>query len=156
MPTITIHALTTSHLSTMLRHLSDIHPKSSAPTLPSFCTCCGQRSLQGRPRSHIVPPVSTAPLRCVFLGHCVKSTAILEPLHLSLVECLCELDIKRLPIFRMNPHGHWLPDGKLCAHQICLILGFDLVIVCGVDKGEWQHSLLLQVGFVLIQVSSRT
>lgn len=70
-------------------------------------------------------------------------------MDLGFVERMVELNVKRLSaIGWMHSEGHWLADRKLGAHQVDLVVRLDLVVVRLIRESEWQHSLLLEVGFV--------
>lgn len=82
------------------------------------------------------------------LCHRVQSRTILEPLNLGSIEGVCQLDVESLSIFGVHSEGHWLANLELCSEQINLVVWLDLVVVRGVNEGQWKHTLLLQVGFV--------
>jgi hypothetical protein len=88
------------------------------------------------------------PLSRICLRHRVQRAPVLEPLDLRLVVGVGQLDVERAPVLGVHPHGDGLADGELGAHQVDLVLGLDLVVVFGVDEGQGQHALLLQVGLV--------
>ena len=48
----------------------------------------------------------------------------------------------------MYHHCDWLANLELCAEDVDLIIGVDLVIVLCVREVQWQHALLLQVGLM--------
>ena len=83
------------------------------------------------------------------LCHCVQRTTVLEPFNLAGVQCVRKHAIPGGSILGMNPHCHWLTDGKLSAKQIDLVVWVDSVVICRIHKGQGKHTLLLQVGFVL-------
>lgn len=87
------------------------------------------------------------------LGHRVQGTSVLEPLYLRLVESMCELDVESTATLRVDLERHRLAYCDLCAHEINLVLGLNLVVVCRVDKCERKHALLLEIGLVLVYVS---
>ena len=83
------------------------------------------------------------------LRHRVQRTAILEPLELRLVERMVEFNIEGLAaICWMHSQSHWLANCNLSAQQVDLVVWLDLVVVRFVREGEWQHTLLLEVGLV--------
>lgn len=86
----------------------------------------------------------------VGLCHLVQSRTFLEPFHLALVEGVGKLDVNGLAILLVHLEGDWLANGKLGAHQVNLVLRVDLVIVCRFGEGKRKHTLLLQVGLVLM------
>jgi hypothetical protein len=85
----------------------------------------------------------------VILGHGVEGRAVLEPLDLTLVEGVRELDVEGLAVLGVDPHGHGLANGELGAEKVDLVGGVELVVVGGVGEGKRKHTLLLQVGLVL-------
>ena len=86
----------------------------------------------------------------MLLGHGVQCTAILEPLNLTLIEGVIQLDVKRLAaICGMHAQSHGFVDGQLGAQQVYLVIRLDLVVVGRVSEGQGQHALFLEVGFVL-------
>ncbi len=88
------------------------------------------------------------------LGHGVERTAILEPLDLTLVECVREFDIDCVAtIGGVNSQGHGLANSELSAGKIDAVIGTNLVVVGWVRESQRKHTLLLQVGLVLIFVS---
>lgn len=86
-------------------------------------------------------------------GHGVERRAVLEPLDLGLVEGVAQLNIVGLAILGVDTEGHGLADSELSAHQVNRVGGLDLVVVGGVGEGQRKHTLLLQVGLVLVRVS---
>jgi hypothetical protein len=89
------------------------------------------------------------------LGHGVERAAVLEPLNLTLVEGVCELDVESLAtVGGVDDKSHGLANGELGALEVDLVCGADLVVVGGVGEGKRKHTLLLQVGLVLGRVSS--
>ena len=94
---------------------------------------------------------------CVSLGktgdgettHQVESTASLEPLDLSLVERMRQLELVLGPISMLGDEGKVLALGKaLESLDIHLIIGLNLVVIGRVDESQREHALLLQVGLV--------
>ncbi len=88
------------------------------------------------------------------LGHGVQRTAILKPLNLSFVECVCQLCLPWLAVLGMNSQGHGLADREFRAHHIQSVIGLNLVVVGGVDESKGQHALFLEIGLVLGKISA--
>lgn len=83
------------------------------------------------------------------LGHGVKSRAVLEPLDLTLVESVRELDVEGLvTIGGVNDQGDGLADSELSSLDVDLVVGADLLVIGGLREGQGEHTLLLQVGLV--------
>lgn len=139
-------------LQPQTRHLAVASP-SSFPDIP-LCT------------SYIVAPSRWNDLRVtsihhriisallVVLRHHVKSTTVLEPTDLTLVEGMHKFDIKRRTILGMNFKSHRLSDRKFCTHQVKPISGVNLIIIGRIVEGQGKHSLLLEIGLVLVPVSN--
>ena len=66
---------------------------------------------------------------------------------------MAQLDVVRVTALGVDAESDGLADGELGAHQVDLVIGLDLVVVGGVGEGQREHTLLLQVGFVLGSVS---
>jgi hypothetical protein len=88
------------------------------------------------------------------LSHGVKRATVLEPLDLALVESVRQLDVEGLAaVGWVDNHGEGLLDSELSALEVNLVVGANLVVVGGVREGKRKHTLLLQVGLVLVHVS---
>lgn len=88
------------------------------------------------------------------LSHGVEGAAVLEPLNLALVEGVRERDRERLAaIGGVDGKGDGLAGGELSRGDADLVVGSDLLVVGGVAEGQRKHTLLLQVGLVLCNVS---
>ena len=86
------------------------------------------------------------------LGHGVERASVLEPRNLALVEGVRELDVELLAaISGVDDESHGLSNGQLSGEQVNLVVGTDLVVVGGVREGKRKHTLLLQVGLVLVR-----
>ena len=83
------------------------------------------------------------------LCHLVECGTSLEPFDLAFIEGVVELDIEFVAVLGMYPHGDGVSNAELSRKEIDTVIGFDLVVVGGIGECEGQHSLLLQVGFVL-------
>jgi hypothetical protein len=71
------------------------------------------------------------------LGHGVERAAVLEPLNLTLVEGVCELDVESLAtVGGVDDKSHGLANGELGALEVDLVCGADLVVVGGVGEGK--------------------
>ena len=92
-------------------------------------------------------------LRGVSLGHAVQRTPVLEPLNLTLVESMGELAVPGVAVLRVDSHCDWLTHSQFCAQNVDLVIGVDLVVVGGIRECQGQHTLLLEVRFVLSVVS---
>jgi hypothetical protein len=102
----------------------------------------------------VYPAQNIARLFLGCLGHGVESAAVLEPLDLALVEGVRQLDVESLAaIGRVNNQGHGLVNSELSALEVDPVVGANLVVIGGVREGQRKHTLLLQVGLVLICVS---
>lgn len=57
----------------------------------------------------------------MFRSHSVKSTAILEPLNLGLVEGVLQRNLERLAVLGVNDHGDGLANSKLGSENVDLL-----------------------------------
>ena len=86
-------------------------------------------------------------------GHSVQRAAVLEPLQLTLVEGVAELDVECLAAVRwVHAQRYGLAYRQLCDQQVNFVIRLDLVVVCRVGERERKHALLLKIGFVLVVI----
>ena len=68
---------------------------------------------------------------------------------------MLQTDIERLASSsRVHTQRHGLADSEFRAHEVHLVVWLDLLVVVWVDEGEWEHTLLLEVGLVLLSIIS--
>lgn len=83
------------------------------------------------------------------LSHQVKCRAGLEPVNLSLVERVVQLDLEGASVSFLDLGGEWLSGSEVLQSQNGnAVLGADSVVVLLVGEGEREDSLLLQVSLV--------
>lgn len=68
------------------------------------------------------------------LCHGVQSTSVLEPLNLSLVECMGELAVPGVAVFGVDSHCDRLSHSQFGAQNVDLVVGVDLVVVRGIRE----------------------
>jgi len=81
--------------------------------------------------------------------HVVESGTILEPVDLEVVEGVVQGEGVGATIVVGDSAGNLAEGSELSdAGEGDLVVGSDLVVISGVSKGKWEHTLLLEVGLV--------
>ena len=95
--------------------------------------------------------------------HVVESRTILEPVDLEVVEGVVQWEgvggtvvvsdsagnLNQGLLAFLRPKSYLAEGSELGdAGEGDLVVGSDLVVVSGVSKGKWEHTLLLEVGLV--------
>lgn len=97
---------------------------------------------------------ATLYMRSSMLRHSIQCAPVLEPLDLTLVECMSQLRLPRLTILWVHSQCHGPADGELRAHKVNFVVRIDLVVVRWINEGKREHPLLFEIGFMLSNVSA--
>ena len=102
---------------------------------------------EGKVKAETVPLGLSARRR--LLGHDVERRTGLEPLNLALVVAVLKRDlVNRAVLVLGNKSDGAVGRDLLDATQVNKVVGLDLVVVLGVNKGKREHTLLSEVGVV--------